>query len=764
VTTRSAILVCALVGLIADVGLSAAQGTGRGRVQGVVTDAETGTPVSGAIVSVGQLEVTTSDDGKFLLTGTERGEVEVVVIADGYEVGLVTVNGRSRVTIELTAALGAEIILVEGRAPVSAQEDTYTITADEIRALPGSGNDALKALQSLPGVSRVPLGLGGLVLRGASPRDSSVYLDGIEVPILYHFGGLASFYPSSLLDDIDLQSGSFGARWGRTQGGVVALTSRAGRADRWRVGSEISLIDASLRAEGPAPGHGSWSVGLRRSYVDAILAAALPRGEGALTLLPRYWDGQLRYDRGKLATGQFTAMVFFSDDLLRLASPDLQPDEASMDDGSLRYVSRFARAAVRYQRQVGDTDISVQPWIGLGKVAVLVDGQGTTRTNLPIGLRTEVVRHVGASELAIGLDLQGGRSELAALSDRAPGPGVIPTDGMEVARATTLWHGDLGAWAEGRVRLGRALVTPGLRLDRYGLSDEWVIDPRLGYAQELSSAATLHAAIGRYHQPPLFSDVDPLYPDQPLVASSAIQTSLGIEVELPAEAAVAITGFTSDSDKLLVDVVTGATSAASGGTSDSGGIASISGELLDDQFGAYEYREPVGRGRSRGVELLVKRSGPRWSGWLSYTWSRSERTGDPSRSYDWRPYVLDQPHVLTALATTALGPWQLGGRVRYASGNPYTPVAGTFYDTDSQTYQPYDGPVLSARLPAFFELDLRVDRTWKRPWGAIKLFLDVQNVTNRVNPEGVTYNFDYTEREYTRGLPVFPSIGVEYVP
>ena len=74
------------------------------------------------------------------------------------------------------------------------------------------------------------------------------------------------------------------------------------------------------------------------------------------------------------------------------------------------------------------------------------------------------------------------------------------------------------------------------------------------------------------------------------------------------------------------------------------------------------------------------------------------------------------------------------------------------------------GATLSARLPAFFQIDVRVDRTWVRSWGTLKLFVDVQNATNRLNPEGVTYNFDYSQRSYTRGLPVFPSIGVEYIP
>jgi hypothetical protein len=71
---------------------------------------------------------------------------------------------------------------------------------------------------------------------------------------------------------------------------------------------------------------------------------------------------------------------------------------------------------------------------------------------------------------------------------------------------------------------------------------------------------------------------------------------------------------------------------------------------------------------------------------------------------------------------------------------------------------------LSTRLPYFVQIDLRVDRIGKRPWGVLDLYIDLQNVVNRKNAEGVTYNTDFSTLRYTNGLPIFPSIGVEYIP
>ncbi len=90
-------------------------------------------------------------------------------------------------------------------------------------------------------------------------------------------------------------------------------------------------------------------------------------------------------------------------------------------------------------------------------------------------------------------------------------------------------------------------------------------------------------------------------------------------------------------------------------------------------------------------------------------------------------------------------------------------MIGATQDTDGD-YIAIDGPLLSERLPDFFALDLRLDRAWRRPSGVWLLYIDVQNVTNRRNAEGVTYNDDYTVRNYTKGMPVFPSIGVEWIP
>jgi hypothetical protein len=336
---------------------------------------------------------------------------------------------------------------------------------------------------------------------------------------------------------------------------------------------------------------------------------------------------------------------------------------------------------------------------------------------------------------------------------------------MVIGRKLSRWTADAGAWLEQSwfVLGDRIELRPGLRGDHFGLSDQWTLDPRVVVHEQLPYGITLTQSAGVYHEPPLITDLDPIFGDRRMLGSAATQLALGAKAIVADDNELSATAYYQDLRQLPVDAITGATAISANGGTDSGGALGISRELVDTQFGSYSYREAIGDGRAYGLELIARRNRGRWTGWIAYTYGRSFRH-NPIRGPAEYPYVLDQPHTLTVLATAALGwGWRAGGRFRYATGNPYTPVAGTRVDTDGDII-PIDGPLLSERFPDFFQLDLRLDHAWRRSWGVINLYIDVQNVTNRRNAEGITYNEDFTVKTYTRGLPVFPSIGVEYIP
>jgi hypothetical protein len=730
-------------------------------VAGSVVDGATGLPVVGALVTVGSAESATDDDGQFRVGELAFGRLDVVVIADGYRAYF----GSARIGVVLAIRLEAvgnssEVIRLSGRPPAGAP--LHLDTAG-IRNQPGAGNDVLRALQSLPGVARTPFGLGGLALRGTAPRDTKVYLDDIEVPLLYHFGGIASFLPTSAVDEVTLEPGGASVRYGRGLGGVAIVTSRTGRNDQWRVGGEVSLISAGAVAEGPGPLKGTWLVAARRSYFDALIRAA----NLDLVLVPRYGDAQLRWESGD---GRWMAIAFGSDDLLSLLREPGAASAAGFETSnvkSLSYMSRFARFGLRYRAVSGATSFEAMPSVGVDDVNARANqndvDKGLHRTTLPLSLRARVSTPSANGTLSIGLD-GGWQHHSYDIVNTPPPTRFDPAPDMVIHRSLKRWAADAGAWIEQSWFLGgeRFEIRPGLRGDHFGLSQQWTLDPRLAITEHLDGDITLTQSIGRYHEPPLITDLDPIFGNRVMLGSSATQAAASVKTIVGDDKELSATVYYQDLRQLPVDALTGATPLSANGGEESGGLLGVSRELVDSQFGSYSYREAIGKGTAYGVELIARRNLGAWTGWIAYAYARSYRT-NPTRGDDAHPYVLDQPHSLTIVGTTELGRWRLGGRLRYTTGNPYTPVAGA-YQRSSGDWVAVDGPLLSRRLPDFFQLDLRVDRGWARPWGTLNLYIDLQNVVNRQNAEGVTYNKDYTRPSYTSGLPIFPSIGVEYIP
>lgn len=731
-------------------------------VSGRVVDDASGASVVGALVAIGTGESGTADDGRFTIVDQPFGRLDVVVIADGYRAYFGSARVGEELTIRLVAENGAgEVIRVSGRLPSG---PPLHLDTTEIRNLPGAGNDALRALQSLPGVARTPFGLGGLALRGTAPRDTKVYLDGIEVPLLYHFGGIASFLPTGAVDELSLQPGGASVRYGRGLGGVATVTSRTGRRDRWRVGAEMSLIHAAALAEGPGPLRGTWLIGARRSYFDAIIAAA----SLDLTIVPRYGDMQLRWESGD---GRWMAILFGSDDKLELQRDPNDPESGGIDTSNVKsfeYVSRFARTGIRYRAVRGATQVTILPSIGIDDVNGRANhrdiDKGLHRTTIPLALRAEVATPLFGGNFLVGVDGGAQRHYYNMLNTPPPSP-ADPTPDEVLRRKLTRWTTDAGAFVEQSwFAFGERLeVRPGLRGDHFGLSDQWTLDPRIVLVERLPGGIELSQSAGIYHEPPLITDLDPIFGNRRMLGSKATQLAVGAKAIIADANELSATAYYQDLRQLPVDAVSSATPISDNGGTESGGALGISRELLDSQFGSYSYREAIGTGHAYGIELIARRNTGRWTGWIAYTYGRSLRK-NPIRGDEFLPYVLDQPHTLTVLASTALPRnFRVGGRFRFATGNPFTPVASAMMDADGE-FVAIDGPFLSERLPAFFQLDVRLDRAWRRPWGVLNLYIDVQNVTNRANAEGVTYNEDFTVRSYTRGLPIFPSIGVEYIP
>jgi hypothetical protein len=273
-------------------------------------------------------------------------------------------------------------------------------------------------------------------------------------------------------------------------------------------------------------------------------------------------------------------------------------------------------------------------------------------------------------------------------------------------------------------------LTPGVRVDHFARIGHTTLLPRLSAQQRVGAGVTLRLAMGSYSRSPDQAEglQDTLGPEL------ATQYVLGADRVIAAGITASLSGFYTDRRRLVVQDARAA---------------------AQDPGNAYVNR---GLGRSFGGELLVRVKRDRLFGWIAYTLSRSDRIDGPMDER--RLFDFDQTHNLIAVASYTLGPWELGGRWQYSTGNPFTPVMDSLYLADFNVYIPVYGDVNSERLAPAHQLDLRVDRKWRFRHWSLSAYLDITNVYANPRTLGYQYNFDFSQRQAIEELPLVPALGV----
>jgi outer membrane receptor protein involved in Fe transport len=260
-------------------------------------------------------------------------------------------------------------------------------------------------------------------------------------------------------------------------------------------------------------------------------------------------------------------------------------------------------------------------------------------------------------------------------------------------------------------------------------------NPRISLAYRVTPKVTLTAGAGIYGQPPQPEDLSPVFGNPNIGVSSAAHVTTGVAWRLTGTLGLEVVGFY----KRLYDLV-----------SRSALPSPPVGESL----------QQTGIGRSYGGQFLLRQELLKgFFGWVSYSLIRSERK-DRSTS-DWRLLDYDQTHVLAVLGSYEIvRGLQAGMRFRYTTGAPRTPVIPGA-DINLKDYQPEPvfGPQNSIRIPAFYSLDVRVEKFLVLGRTKLNLFIDVQNITNRKNPEEIAYSANFSKRDYITGLPTLAVMG-----
>lgn len=711
-----------------------------GRLEGTLLERGTREPLLGAEVQIPAhgLKAYADAQGRFTFEAVPAGEIVIEVRAPNYH----TLEDGEEIRVgEATsvkyyverAAVGGDEISVVGRRPEK-EVTRRAISVEEIRTIPGTSGDALKVVQNLPGAARAPFGGGDLVMRGGGWTLARV--NGHPINRAFHFGGLRSTVNSALIEELEIYPGNFGPEYGTVMGGVVDIKTRRPRDDGLHGYLEADLFDGGFLLEGPVSEKGALAISGRRSYIDALLPLMLPdEAMESFSVSPRYYDLQAVYD-WRSGPHTLKLLAFGVSDAMVMLMDAQSGDSAAR--GELNLTSRWMSAQAHWDYRLSP---DVQHHLSVSHMIQDEHQQLGPSLNIDLLVNWTTLREHLDWRLDKRLKLRGGVELMAMHSAWDVTAPQIPREGasdaplasleiFHVEREMTYYLPTL--WLEAQLTFGGLQLNPSVRLEHFSLPDETVAQPRLSARYALAKGTTLKGGAGLYTQTPDIPELDEIFGNPDLKLQRAWHYTLGVEQRLGEHLSIDLVGFYKDFDSLIVDA------------------AKDPAKNLEN----------AGIGRAYGAEALLRFQGhERFYGWVAYTLMRSERRDHPGDA--WRAFSMDQTHNLTLVAQYKLSPtWEVGARWRYVTGNPESPYSGANYDSDADAYVPIQGAPYSLRLPAFHQLDARVDKHWIFDEWRMTTYLEVQNAYNHENPEFFLHNYDYTERDTINGLPLIPSFGL----
>ena len=584
-------------------------------------------------------------------------------------------------------------------------------------------------MRSLPGIGTAPPTAGGrLVIRGGSPEDSLLTIDGVPVPFLYHSFNNTTILPVGMIGAIAYAPGGFGAEEGRATGGVVAITTDDTPITATGGEASFSFTEAYAHVAIPLPRKLSIQGGMRRSTVDLLAPVAVPDDlMVGFTTPPRFYDAHLRLDWAPRSRDHLAMLALTSYDRLGIVNFDPISDLPAEFSASVR----FNRVIATWKHDGTHVDNRLVAAIGADQWDTALGPEQELHGRHAMAMLRDDATYTVGDRMALRTGAYAGLdgNDVHAKTFLLPSEGLPPErlDDLPVRMIDAAYDANIAAaYAAVDVRpTSHTTVTSGARVEYYGHVHHLQVMPRLQLAW-VRGPVTLRSALGIYAR-----DLD---------GTEGISTAMRPETA---------TQLTTNAEVALADGI----------SVGAGGFATTRRDLVieDMSVDKLPYRNG-GHGRTRGGELLLRaRRGDSFA-WLAYTYTRSDRDDGPFTAT--RPTAFDQPHVLTALASTRHGAWRFGARWQLSSGMPYTEVVGATYVPEVDRYVPTLGTPLAARYPTSHQLDLRVERTWQRKGWRLVGFLDLANTYR--NGRVVRYQYDptYTTRKPIEDLIPLPSLGL----
>lgn len=739
-----------------------------------VVDSATGAPISQAFLQCdadSTQTVITNAKGQATLP-CSKGNHVVSVFHDTY--------GKKQIPLEIEGDNASMRIRLEAPSFMIIEDEKQTdaitrhvVTAEELKRVPGTFGDPVRALQSLPGVARPNIAEGSIVVRGAEGINTGFYVDGMPVPYMFHTMVGRSVIIPSFIDDIEFFPGGMPSKYGEVTQAVVNVRTDTLPTEGTKAQLRVDFLDGGLALEQRI--NDEWTVrgAGRYSWVGGIISTASKmatrraggQGYEAAYIAPEYWD-QFADIRYKPSTEDELSLLYLaSRDTLIFKQGrydfdgDGEPDPLEWEDADLSYNpehwidNQFWRTRLLW-RHTGKLH-EHETWIAGGMEnqqnllgAWWLSRQGPYRGRVggpSVVMRRDDKWHKPTwgmgSAIVSGAQFT---SRWFTAEDFQETFNVQNYD--DIVEISTEDHQMVGSmWLEPQWQQEKFYIGAGFRGAVYSWDNQTVFqpEPRVSMRYQLPKDVLLKGAVGRYSQLPPLERYAQGIGNPDLNVMTAWQASLGAETNLTG-------GWHIDSSFF-------------GGWMDNLVVRDLEVDTYNDGDTVRTELQPYYLGvdgLALGWEGLfrIRPSDTPWWGWVSVTLSKALRRDASGNLF---PSDYDMPIAFTAVGAYDLGKnWEVSGRVQTTSGQPFTPFYGVYVPKE-QYFTATRGDLNSDRYPAFFRMDLRVQKVWSKKWVDWMLYMDVYNATNRANPFIAAYNYDYSELVDIASLPIIPTLGLE---
>ncbi|MBR5603788.1 MAG: TonB-dependent receptor [Bacteroidales bacterium] len=719
------------------------------------------------------LGASTDINGFFNITRIPDGDYTILITNLGFDTIAENISLRNNQVVNKKYYLEESSVVLQAVSvtadKIEAQTETKTsvvnITPKTITKIPSMGGqaDLAQYLQVLPGVVFTGDQGGQLYIRGGSPIQNKVLLDGMVIYNPFHSIGLFSVFDTDIIRNAEIFTGGFGAEYGGRISSVMDITTRDGNKKRISgkigastFGAKLTLEGPLKKAKDPEDMTASFIFSAKNSYLEKTSQTIYKGVLNGETLPYNYRD---LYGKVSLNSSNGSKINFFGFNFTDDVSNYKSISNFGWDSygAGTNFVVIPGKSPVLIEGNIAFSDYS----------AVLEEKNNPNRESSINGFNAgfAFTYFLGKNSLKYGIEMLGFKTVFD----------YTKSNGIKISQVENTT--ELGGYIKYKAQFNDFIFEPSFRVQAYASISEVSPEPRLALKYNITDWFRVKAAGGIYSQNLIAANSDrdvvnlfygflsgqsnlPTYFNGEKVTTKlqkAVHYILGTEFDVYNNITINVEGYYKDFNQLTSmnrNQIYSETTAPPG-----------TPQIEKKDF-------MIETGDAYGIDFSVKYEDKRWYLWAAYSWAHVNKDYENTEGelVTYRTHY-DRRHNVNLIATYTAGAksqWELSARWNFGTGFPFTMVSG-FYEElpyDNIYFDPYTesgqlgflySDLNTGQLPTYHRLDFDAKRKF---YFSESVILEANfSITNVYDRNNIFY-IDIVTAQKIYQLPLMPSLGL----